>query len=60
LKKVLNIINKNEVQNDYSFWKQKSAQDRINAIEILRSQYIQMQKDTQQGIQRVFTIVKRK
>jgi hypothetical protein len=60
LKKVLNIINKKDVQNDYSFWMGKSAQERIDAIEILRSQYFQLHKDVRSGVQRVYTIVKRK
>jgi trans-2-enoyl-CoA reductase len=60
VEKVLHVVNKKEVQNDYVFWKQKSAQERIDAIEILRLQYIQMQKDVQQRVQRVYTIIKRK
>lgn len=60
MEKVLRVVNKKEVQNDYLFWKQKSAQERIDAIEILRLQYIQMQKDVQPGFQRVYRITKRK
>jgi hypothetical protein len=60
VEKVLLVVNKKEVQNDYLFWKQKSAQERINAIEILRLQFIQMQKDVQPGFQRVYRITKRK
>ena len=60
MEKVLLVVNKKEVQNDYLFWKQKSAQERINAIEILRLQFIQMQKDVQPGFQRVYRITKRK
>ncbi|NWG28435.1 MAG: hypothetical protein HXY48_07855 [Ignavibacteriaceae bacterium] len=60
MEKVLHVVNKKEVQNDYGFWKQKSAQERINALEILRLQYIQMQKDVQPGFQRVYRITKRK
>jgi hypothetical protein len=60
LKKVLNVISRKEVQNDYLFWKQKTAQERIDAVEILRSQFIQLQKDVQPGLQRIYTIVKRK
>lgn len=60
MEKVLLVVNKKEVQNDYLFWKQKSVQERINAIEILRLQFIQMQKDVQPGFQRVYRITKRK
>jgi len=60
VEKVLHVVNKKEVQNDYVFWKQKSAQERINAIEILRLQYIQMQKDVQLRVKRAYKIVKRK
>jgi len=60
VEKVLHVVNKKEVQNDYVFWKQKSAQERISAIEILRLQYIQMQKDVQLRVKRAYKIVKRK
>jgi hypothetical protein len=60
MEKVLNVVNKKEIQTDYVYWQQKTAQDRIDAIEILRLQYLQMQKNVQQGLQRVYRIVKRK
>lgn len=60
MEKVLNVISRKEVQTDYLFWKQKTAQERIDAIEILRSQFIHLQKDVQPGLQRIYTIVKRK
>ena len=60
MEKVLNVVNKKEIQTDYAYWQQKSVQDRIDAVEILRLQYLQMQEDVQQGLQRVYRIVKRK
>jgi len=60
VEKVLNVINKNDVQNDYAYWQKKTIQERIDAIEILRSQYIQMHNNVQPGLQRVYRIVKRK
>jgi hypothetical protein len=58
--KKLNVANKNKTQTDYAYWQKKTIQERIDAIELLRSQFIQLQKDVYQGVQRVYTIVKRK
>ena len=60
MEKVLRVVNKNKAGNDFAYWKTKSFQDRINAIEILRLQFIQLQKDVQQRLQRIYTIVNRK
>lgn len=59
MEKVLHVVNNKAEQPDYSYWKQITDQERIDAIEIRRSQYLQMQKDVQQGVQKVYTIVKR-
>jgi hypothetical protein len=60
MEKVLKIINKNDDGNDFSYWKTKSFQESIDAIEILRSQYLQLLKDDKRGVERVYTIAKRK
>jgi hypothetical protein len=59
MKKIIRIQNRKESESDYSFWKSVSPQERINAIEILRSQYFQLNKNVQQRLQRVYTITKR-
>jgi hypothetical protein len=60
MEKVISVIKKSEERNDFQFWQSKSYQERIDAIETLRLQYIQMKKNVQQGLQRVYTIVKQK
>jgi len=60
MEKVISVIKKKEDRNDFKFWQGKSYQERIEAIETLRSQYIQMKNNVQQGLQRVYTVVKQK
>lgn len=35
----VHIIKKNDNSSDLQFWQEKSPQERINAVEFLRSQY---------------------
>jgi len=60
MEKVISVINKFDDRNDFKFWQSKSFQERIDAIETLRLQYFQMKKNVQQGLQRVYTVVKQK
>ena len=60
MEKVISVVKKSDDGNDFKFWQSKSYQERIDAIEILRSQYFQMKKNVQQGLQRVYTVVKQK
>jgi hypothetical protein len=60
MEKVISVIKKSDDRNDFKFWQSKSYQERIDAIETLRSQYFQMKKNVQQGLQRVYTVVKQK
>ena len=39
--------------------RKKTIQERIDAIEILRSRYTQMQNNVQHRVQKIYTIVKR-
>ena len=60
MEKVISVIKKSDDRNDFKFWQNKSYQERIDAVETLRLQYIQMKKNVQQGFQRVYTVVKQK
>ncbi|MBU2447220.1 MAG: hypothetical protein KJ666_16830 [Bacteroidetes bacterium] len=60
MEKVAKIVSRKESQNDFSFWMSRTPQERISAIEILRQQYLQLKKDAQPRLQRVYTITKRK
>ncbi|GJQ62741.1 MAG: hypothetical protein SCALA702_17940 [Melioribacteraceae bacterium] len=65
MEKKIEIVSKNHQKTDYLFWLHKSAQERIDALEILRSQYIQFQlemtgENVFKGFQRVYKITQRK
>ena len=57
MEKVVNIIPLKQKQSDYHFWLTKSLNDRLDAIELLRSQYIKFRKDVQPRLQRVCRII---
>jgi len=60
MEKVISIVKKSDTQSDFQYWQTKTMQERIDAIEILRLQYIEMNKNVQPGLQRVYTVVKQK
>ena len=60
MEKVLKITSVNEKQTDYAYWKSKSPQDRLAAIEFLRQQFIDSQNESKPGLQRVCKVTNRK
>ncbi len=60
LDKTLKITSLKEKNSDFTYWSTKSFQERIDALELLREQYIKFNKDAKQGFQRVCRIVKQK
>ena len=58
--KVLKIISMKEEQSDFNYWITKSNEERLNAIEFLRDQYIKFKKDVQPRLQRVCRIINKK
>jgi hypothetical protein len=58
MKKVLTIVSLHEQPSDYAYWTSRPVSERIDAIEILRSQYIQFKKDVKPRLQRVCRVVK--
>lgn len=65
MEKHLRIKSKKDNDSDLEYWMTRSVQERIDAIEILRSQYLQLQnnpllKDAQPRLQRVFRITQQK
>jgi hypothetical protein len=60
MEKVLKITKLKDQQNDYAYWMSKTPLERLNAIELLREQYIKYNKDVQPGFQRVCKIINRK
>ncbi|MDP2302041.1 MAG: hypothetical protein Q8N03_06425 [Ignavibacteria bacterium] len=63
MKKVLNIKKRSEPEKGSDYWRNASDEEKIEAVEIFRQQYITLMKgneDVQQGLQRVCRIVKAK
>lgn len=58
--KVVNKFKMNEQPSDFSFWQSKSYEQRLDALEQIRSEYNSWRYDAEQGFQRVYRIVKRK
>ena len=57
MEKVLKIISLKDRKSDFLFWKSKSFLERLEAIEFLRNQYFSLNKDVQQGFQRVCRVI---
>jgi hypothetical protein len=57
MEKVVKIVHLKDKQSDYSYWQTKSFAKRLEAIEILRSQYIKFIKDVQPRLQRVCRVI---
>lgn len=60
MEKVLKIISIKDKQSDYAYWTTKTPQERLEAIEFLRQQYIKYKYDIQQGLQRVCRVINQK
>ncbi len=65
MEKHLQIKSRKDSDNDLEYWKSRSEQERINAVEILRSQYFQFHnynsvKDAKPGLQRVYRVTQQK
>lgn len=58
LEKILRIVPLHQQPSDYAYWNSRPVSERIDAIEILRSQYIQFKKDVKPGLQRVCRVIK--
>jgi hypothetical protein len=58
--KILKIVSLKEKQSDFAYWSSKTEYERLEALEFLRSQYINYKKDVQSRLQRVCKIVNRK
>jgi len=49
-----------DTSNDFIFWQKKTDAEKLEAVEFLRSQYIQNLPDAKQRFQRVYRITYRK
>ena len=60
MEKVLKIVSLKDRQSDFEYWMTKSITERLAAIEFLREQYINFNKDVQPRLQRVCRIINQK
>ena len=56
MKKVLRIVYLHEQPSDYAYWISRPVSERIEAIEILRNQYIQSKK-VEPRLQRICRVI---
>ena len=57
MEKVVKIMHLKDKQSDYVFWQIRSYKDRLEAIELLRSQCIKFDKNVQPRLQRVCRVI---
>ena len=49
-----------EAPSDFNYWQARSFEDRLATLEAIRKEYSEWTNDTEQGFQRVYSIVKQK
>ncbi len=59
MEKVITIKNLHDHTNDFKYWSTKTEVERLEALELLRQQYIKFNKNVQPGFQRVYKIINR-
>jgi hypothetical protein len=60
MEKVIKKTSTREKQSDLDYWLTKTPQERLDALEFLRQQYINFNKNVQPRLQRVCTITNQK
>ena len=60
ISKVVNKYKIDKQPNDFAFWQSKSHEDRLEALEQIRKEYIIWRYDAEQRLQRVYRVIKRK
>lgn len=56
MEKVIKKTTTREKQSDFEYWLTKTHKERLDALEFLRQQYINFNKNVQPRLQRVCTI----
>ena len=59
-KKKLVFFNPDEKQSDFAFWQSKSYEERLNALEKLRTQYLTSQDGIRPRLQRILSVTRSK
>ena len=60
MEKVIKKTSLKEKQSDLEYWLSKTPQERLEALEFLRQQYISFNKNVQPRLQRVCTVTNQK
>lgn len=60
MEKVIKKSSIRESQSDLDYWLSKTPQERLEALEFLRQQYISFNKNVQPRLQRVCTVTNQK
>jgi hypothetical protein len=60
MEKVIKKTTTREKRSDFEYWLTKTHQERLDALEFLRQQYINFNKNVQPRLQRVCTITNQK
>ncbi len=60
ISKVVKKYDINNQPNDFSYWQSKSYQERLAALEQIRSEYNSWRYHAEQRFQRVYRIIKQK
>ena len=60
MEKFVKIISLKDKSSDFEFWSTKTESERLEAVEMLRNQYIQYTQNVQQGFQIVCRVINQK
>ena len=60
MEKSVKIIQLKDKSTDFIYWMSKTDIERLQAVEILRQQYINYKNDAQSRLQRVYRIINQK
>jgi len=60
MEKVIRKTTTKEHQSDLEYWLTKTTQERLDALEFLRQQYVNFNKNVQPRLQRVCTVINQK
>jgi hypothetical protein len=59
IKAVVHKYKLGEEPSDFMYWQSRSPEERLNALEEIRKEFNDWKYGTQQGLQRVYRVVKR-
>lgn len=57
-KTAMKIVKMGEESSDFEYWQSIPYEKRLEALEEIRSEYIRWKYDSQQGLQRVYRVIK--